>query len=57
MEDTCSDDEDPHTGHSSMDEFTSPRKEHENSDDMVVDPPSPTMQSDRASIVNDGVVI
>jgi len=31
MEDTYSDDEDPHTGHSSVDEFTNPRKEQESS--------------------------
>jgi len=40
-----------------MDEFTSPRKEHKNGNDVVVDPPRPTMRSDEASILNDGVVI
>jgi len=55
MEDTRSVDEDPHTSHSSMDEFTSSRKEHENSDDLIVDPPSPTMRSDEVTIVDDGV--
>jgi len=54
VEDTRSSDGDSHSLHSSM-EFASHSREHE-SEDMVVDAPSPILHTDEANSIDDRVV-